>query len=256
MESIEVHTIATPDLHEPTLIEGLPGAGLVGTLCANHLVETLDARPVRRIYSEHFPPFVSISDDAIATFDPLTVHAIEVGGQDLLVLTGGTQAKDSVGQFRLTETVLDIAEDFGATDAFALGGSVLGEPVEDHHVVGAVADGCSHLREPLEAAGVSFHPEEIPETIGGVSGLLLGLSPQRDITAASLSGTTSGYIVDPLAAWVVLKALRDILEISVDLTTFREEPKQKQESVRHIHKVLQMNIQEQQDSDDSLRYFS
>lgn len=254
MEPIEIHSVATPDLQAPALIEGLPGTGLVGTLGANHLVGELDGQPVRQIYSEHFHPIVTVDNEGTATLDPLTVYAIETEGRDLLVLAGRIQAEDSAGQYRLTDALLDIALDFGVTEVYTMGGAVMGEPIDDHTVVGAVAEGSSQLKERLKAAGVSFHGE-VPMTIGGISGLLLGLAPQRELAAASLLGTTRGFQIDPKSAQVVLDVLQETLGFSIDLTPFNERPEEKKKSVRKTQKILQMNVQEEQGSGDSLRYF-
>lgn len=255
MQSIETKSVGTANLRDPALVEGLPGAGLVGTLAANHLVEELDGEAVRQIFSEYFPPVVSVDGKGTATLDPITVFAIRTDGRDLLVLAGRAQAQESIGQYRLAEALLDIADEFGVSEIFTLGGSVLGEPVENHTVGGAVADGSDRLKARLEAAGVSFDGKAAPVTVGGVSGLLLGLAPQRDLPAASLLGTTSGYHVDPNSAKVVLDVLSEFLDFSVDISAFTERPEAKKKSVRKTQKLLQMNLQEKQGGGEGLRYF-
>ncbi|MFH0986426.1 MAG: PAC2 family protein, partial [Candidatus Micrarchaeota archaeon] len=44
MEKAEIYVKQEVDLHEPVLIEGLPGLGLVGKLAAEHLVSELKAK--------------------------------------------------------------------------------------------------------------------------------------------------------------------------------------------------------------------
>lgn len=65
--AIEIESIATPELDDPVFIEGVPGIGLVGKLAVDHLVEELDSKPVRRVYSEYFPPAISVDEDGTAT---------------------------------------------------------------------------------------------------------------------------------------------------------------------------------------------
>ena len=67
MDDIEIDEVATPELDEPVLIEGLPGVGHVGKLAAEHLLEEFDGELVRRVYATEFPPQVSVDgEDGVA----------------------------------------------------------------------------------------------------------------------------------------------------------------------------------------------
>src|SRR6056297_2919090 len=121
MDEFETEVLADPELSDPVLVEGLPGVGHVGKLAAEHLLEELDGEPVRRIYSEHFPPQVSV-EDGRTQLASASFHAVHTEqGQDLLVLTGDHQAQDTQGHYRLTDRVLDVADTFGVERLFALG---------------------------------------------------------------------------------------------------------------------------------------
>lgn len=254
MESVETTSVATsdPDLEDPALVEGLPGIGFVGTFAARHIVDELDGRPVRRVYSEHFPPLMSVEDDGTIVRPSLTVHAVEAE-RDLLVLTGPLQADDPVGQHRLSSEVLDIASGFGATEVVSLGGAATGEPVEEPTIMGVVGEETGDLGARLEAAGVSVRDGDVPETISGVSGLLLGLGDQRGFDVAGILGTTGGYRADPNSARVVLETLQETLGFSVDLSAFDYRPEGMIENVDKLAKI-QQQPQQQSDGDD-LRYF-
>jgi len=168
MDDIEIDEVATPELDDPVLIEGLPGVGHVGKLAAEHLLEEFDGELVRRVYATEFPPQVNVDGDGVAELTCAEFHAVETDGTDMLVLTGDHQAGSNAGHYRLTTTFLDIAESFGATRAYALGGVPTGELVEEYTVLGAVSDG--DLLEGLEDAGVEFRPDEPRGVVVGVSG--------------------------------------------------------------------------------------
>ncbi|ACM56604.1 proteasome assembly chaperone family protein [Halorubrum lacusprofundi] len=248
MDDIEIDEVATPELDDPVLIEGLPGVGHVGKLAAEHLLEEFDGELVRRVYSTEFPPQVSIDGDGVAELTCAEFHAVETDGADLLVLTGDHQAGSNAGHYKLTTTFLDIAEEFGATRAFALGGVPTGELVEEYTVLGAVSDG--DLIEGLEDVGVEFRPDEPAGGIVGVSGLVLGLGGRRGFDAACLMGETSGYLVDPKSARAVLEVLADHLDFSIDYESLEDRAEEMEEVVG--------KIQEMQDGpavpDDDLRY--
>lgn len=248
MEDIEIDEVATPELDDPVLIEGLPGVGHVGKLAAEHLLEEFDGELVRRVYATEFPPQVSVDDEGVAELTCAEFHAVETDGADLLVLTGDHQAGSNAGHYRLTSTFLDVAEEFGSDRAFALGGVPTGELVEEYTVLGSVSDAA--LVDDLEDAGVEFRADEPAGGIVGVSGLVLGLGGRRGFDAACLMGETSGYLVDPKSARAVLETLEAVLDFSVDYESLEDRAEEMEEVVG--------KIQEMQEGpavpDDDLRY--
>ena len=62
--------------------------------------------------------------------------------------------------------------------------------------------------------------------IVGASGLLLGLGKLQGIEGGCLMGETSGYIVDPKSASIVLKSLQKLLGIEIDLRELEKRAKQ------------------------------
>ncbi|QGN06621.1 proteasome assembly chaperone family protein [Halorhabdus sp. CBA1104] len=248
MDEYEIETLEAVDLESPVLIEGLPGVGHVGKLAVEHLLEELDSTPVRRVYSQHFPPQVTIDDGielASAEF-----HAISPeDGQDMLVLSGDHQAQDNVGHYGLVEAFLDVGAAFGVERIFALGGVPTGELIEEYDVIGAATtDG---LTDELEDVGVEFRENEPAGGIVGVSGLLLGLGQRRDLPAACLMGETSGYLVDPKSAQAVLEVLQDVLGFEVDYGSLEERADEMEDVVR---KIQEMEGNASAPAEEDLRY--
>ena len=248
MEDIEIDEVATPALEDPVLIEGLPGVGHVGKLAAEHLLEEFDGELVRRVYATEFPPQVNVDDEGVAELTCAEFHAVETDGADLLVLTGDHQAGSNEGHYRLTSTFLDVAEEFGAQRAFALGGVPTGELVEEYTVLGAVSDG--DLTADLEDAGVEFRADEPAGGIVGVSGFVLGLGGRRGFDAACLMGETSGYLVDPKSARAVLEMLEAVLDLSVDYESLEDRAEEMEEVVGKIREMQEGPAV----PDDDLRY--
>jgi hypothetical protein len=246
MDEFDIEALAEPALSEPVLVEGLPGVGHVGKLAAEHLVEEFDSELVRRVYSTHFPPQVSVEDGRtqLACAELYAVSA----ERDLLVLTGDHQAQDPPGHYGLTDTFLDIAAEMGVSRAFALGGVPTGELIEEYDVIGAVTG--DDDREALEDAGVEFREDEPAGGIVGVSGLLLGLGERRGFDAACLMGETSGYLVDPKSAQAVLEVLETVLEFEVDFASLEDRAEEMEEVVRKIQEMEQSPAA----PDEDLRY--
>ena len=247
MDEFDIEVHAEADLEAPVLIEGLPGVGHVGKLAVEHLLEEFDGELVRRVYSEHFPPQVTV-EDGRTTLACVEFYAVDVDGRDVLVLSGDHQAGDGVGHYRLTDRVLDVAEEFGVERAFALGGVPTGELIEEYAVLGAATT--DDLVAELEGCDVEFRENEPAGGIVGVSGLLLGLGERRGLPVGCLMGETSGYLVDPRSARAVLEVLQELLDFDVDYATLEERAEEMEEVVKKIQEMEQGPTP----SDEDLRY--
>jgi uncharacterized protein (TIGR00162 family) len=249
MDEFEVERLADVELTEPVLIEGLPGVGHVGKLAAEHLLEELESELVARVYSQHFPPQVTV-EDGTTQLASASFHAITPAeGRDLLVLTGDHQAQDNQGHYGLTDTFLDVAAEFGVEQVYALGGVPTGELIEEYDVLGASTT--DSLVEDLEAAGVEFRENEPAGGIVGVSGLLLGLSERRDLDASCLMGETSGYLVDPKSARAVLEILQELLDLEIGYDSLDDRADEMEDVARKIQEMEQGSPTA---SDEDLRY--
>ncbi|MFB6106159.1 MAG: proteasome assembly chaperone family protein [Halobacteriaceae archaeon] len=251
MDSVDIEYVERPDLDSPVLVEGLPGVGHVGKLAAEHLVEEGDAELCCRVYSEHFPPQVTVDEAGRSELANAAFHAVTVDGVDLLVLTGDHQAGDGVGHYRVTDGFLDVADEFGVETVYALGGVPTGELVDEYDVLGAATTDA--LVETLTDAGVTFSPEEPEGGIVGTSGLLLGLGERRGLPAACLMGETSGYLVDPKSAQAVLEVLQTVLGFEVDFATLEERAEEMEEVVSKLQEMDESQAGSVP-SDEDLRY--
>ena len=247
MDEFDIERPADPDLVDPVLIEGLPGVGHVGKLAAEHLLEEFDAELVRRIYSEHFPPQVTV-EDGRTQLACAEAYAIPGAERDLLVLTGDHQAGDGPGHYRLTDAFLDVAAAFDVDRIYALGGVPTGELVDEPDVIGAATT--DELVADLETNGVEFRENEPAGGIVGVSGLLLGLGERRGYEAACLMGETSGYLVDPKSARAVLEILETVTGIEIGYDSLTERAEEMEAVVKRIRQMEQSATP----SEEDLRY--
>jgi len=249
MNEYAIEGLAEPTLEAPVLVEGLPGVGHVGKLAAEHLLEKLESEPVARVYSDHFPPQVTVEDGRTSLVGA-SFHAVTPeDGNDMLVLTGDHQAQDNRGHYGLTERFLDVAEDFDVETIYALGGVPTGELIDEYDVIGATTT--EGLSDALEDVGVEFRENEPAGGIVGVSGLLLGLGERRDLAAACLMGETSGYLVDPKSARAVLEVLEEFVGFTVEYESLEERAEEMEEVVRTIQ---EMEGETPAPSDEDLRY--
>ena len=213
-------------LKDAILLEGLPGVGNVGKLAAMHLIEELKAKKCMEIYSSHFPPQVLINEDGIVNLVNNELYYYNGKGKerDLLFLVGEYQGMDSSGQYDLCQKLIDLVKEMGVTTIYTLGGYGLGKLVPDPRVLGAATS--NDIVKLFKKADVEFIDGEPGAGIVGASGLLLGLGKLQGIHGGCLMGETSGYMVDPKSASVVLKSLQKLLGVSIDLSELEERAKQ------------------------------
>ena len=117
-----------------------------------------------------------------------------------------------------------LVKEMGVSSIYTLGGYGLGKLVPEPRVLGAATS--EEMVALFKSADVEFIEGEPGAGIVGASGLLLGLGKLQGIQGGCLMGETSGYMVDPKSASVVLKSLQKLLNIEIDLEELEKRAKQ------------------------------
>ena len=197
------------------LIEGLPGLGMVGKIAAEYLVKQLGARRIAELYSPHFAYYVLVDNQGSVRLlrSELYYWKSEKAENDLIMLTGDSQAQTIEGQYEVADAILDFAAKKKVKLVVTIGGfrkEVKGEP----QILVSATDP-RLLHEALEA-GAKDSPSGNP--IVGTAGLLIGLAKFRKMDAICLLVETPGYLADPGAAKSILNLLKRMLGLDVDLS--------------------------------------
>jgi len=205
MEPVSVRYCTDGPFEGPAvLIEGLPGIGQVGKVVVDHILHELPAEKVAEIHSSYFPPQVVIGQDGTCRLVNNEVWRHRTVSMTYYFLVGDCQSLSPEGHYALTERYLDCAERFGVTRIYTLGGYGVGRLVDAPRVLSAVTH--PHLRPAVEEAGGVFERDEPGGGIIGAAGMLLGLGALRGFEGVCLMGETSGYLVDPKSAHVLLRS--------------------------------------------------
>ncbi len=243
-------------LDNPIMLVGLPGVGHVGKLVVDHIIETFEADKLMEIYSPAFPPQVLVDEKSSVRLVNNSFYTCKAGEYDLLLLAGDQQSTTSEGHYELCDLYLDIAEEYGVSKIYTLGGFPTGQLEHTDEVMGAVNN--VDILEYLEEHGVIFKENEPGGGIVGVSGLMLGLSKFRNIDAACLMGLTSGYMVDPKSAQSLLKVLSSMFDIEIDVSELEERAREMEKIVANLMEQRQQQQQQQMlpdtTPDEDLRY--
>jgi len=209
----KVQVYEKPVLNDPVLIEGLPGIGFVANITALHLIQELKAKLFAEIQSSSFQD-LALSTGNGGTYFPtnqLYYHKGKDGERDLIILYGNTQALTTLGQYELCGKILDISEELGCKYVLTVGGLKKEEKVEKSELYCTASD----LETLQEALGLGA--KVMKGHIFGVAGLLVGLCKLRNMRGLCLLAETSGLYPDAVATREVLKALRKMLHLKINL---------------------------------------
>ena len=214
-----------PQLKEPWLIEGLPGVGNVGKIAADFLAEGVKAEKFATVYSDSFPPQVTLDQDCVIHMACNELYHANVNGRDVIFLLGNYQGSTPEGQYLICEDMMnDVFLKMDVSRIITLGGYGTGQMVNTPRVLGAVSD--ISMKEELEGYGVTFSPGEPGGGIVGASALFIGFGKMFGIPSACIMGETSGYFADHKSSMALLKVLEAMLGIDLDKSELEEKCQQ------------------------------
>ena len=208
----------TTTVRDPILIGGFPGAGSVGQIALAYLRQQLKAKPLADLFSPHFPSHVVVNSRGQVRLPRARFYLWQdpqVGGHDLILVTGDSQAQGLEGQYEVTDAILSFAHQRGVNTVITLGGFRSKGNASAPQAVALSANRA--LLEKMRAAGAKRSPEGL--SVAGFTGLALRLAGFRKMTAACVLGETVGYLPDPKAAKAVLSVLRGFLGIALDFSS-------------------------------------
>lgn len=195
-------------IDKATLIEGLPGVGLVAKVAVVYMLSKLQARKVCRFYSPYFPSLFYIQDGRLVpTFADLYIVEKPI---PILLLYGNSQPSTSYGQHELCERILDVAVDLGVNFVMTLGGY-----------------GKEEVSEAREVYISSTHPETIRRVIEkipakvyagqivGAAGLLVTLAEERGLDNLSMLVEASEMTPDYYAAKRAIESVNKLLDLGL-----------------------------------------
>ncbi len=239
MKKTFIKEFKTQELHDPVLVEGLPGLGLVGKIAIRYLVKKLGAEKFAHLYSPHFPYFVIVGKrGGVRLLRGAFYYWRNTGGKsDLILFTGDSQAQTIEGQYEISECILDFASSHQVRTIITIGGYRM-ESTDKPKVV-AAASTVELLNEAI-AAKATVSPVGSP--IVGTAGLILGMAPFKKIQGMCLLGETRGYLPDPVAAKSVLEILQGMFGFDVDLSGLEEEIEKAQKMLTRLQKIEEKRV--------------
>lgn len=218
------------ELDSPVLVEGLPGAGLVGKIAADHLVEEFGMTYYAAVHCEGLPRVAVYEGEHSDIRPPVRLYADPE--RDLLVL----QSDVLISPSQATEFAGCVTEWLRANDAFPLYLSGLPEQKDGVPEMYAIATG--EAKAVIDDAGLV--PPKQGGMVTGPTGALLYRAAQSDLDAVGLIVQTEGQFPDPEAARVILEdGVGPIAGVEVDTGALLEHADEIQAAREQLAERLQ-----------------
>lgn len=213
---VEISTRDDIDLDSPTLIEGLPGVGLVGKIAADHVLDELGLVEYGAIDIDSNPPVAVFEEDDRDVKSPMRLFASPE--DDLLVLQSAVPI-EAVSAREFFETFTEWVADTDVTPIYLAGIAEEREPGDAPEVYGISTGACGDL---LSDAGVE--PPTETGLIQGPGGALLREAKGRDVDAVGLLVESDPRFPDPQGAQRIIdRGIEPIAGVEVDTDRLSEE---------------------------------
>ena len=185
MKMWKLKTCEDVKLKNPVFLEGLPGIGNVGKIIVDYILEkSVESKTICSFFSYDLPNTVFVNQDNLVNLPKIELKYAKLHEKDFLFLVGDVQPNDSKSSYLFSEKVLDKVQELGCKEIITLGGIGLGEPPQEIKVY--CTGNNKDFINKFVSKGAKDNIYGVVGPILGVTGILLGLSKERDIKAAAL----------------------------------------------------------------------
>lgn len=218
------------ELNAPTLIEGFPGAGLVGKIVADHLVQTMDLTHYANVHCDGIQQVAVYGQETAELESPVRLYA-DAAGETLVLQSDIPIEPDAAEEFAncfspwLQDNALPVfiaglpqKERSSPPEMYGVG---TGEGV-------AIVDN-AELDAPPERGVVS-----------GPSGALLGHAVENGLDAVGLIVETDPRFPDPTGSQALLEqGIEPIIGAEISATTLESHAEEVQEAKQRLAEKMQ-----------------
>lgn len=218
MKIFEHITFTSP----PTVLAAWPCMGNAGLITVDYIRQKLNAKPFAEIdMSPFFIPDSIVVKDGVAQFPDIPKSIFYATyNPDLIIFESNAQLSARKG-IMIIKMLLDMLKQFSISRIFTF--AAFAQPMS--HTNSSQALITCNSAAMLKALN---RDDAIPMPdgyIAGLNGLLLGVAASHQIDAACLLGTIPSYASNldyPKASLVMVKIMRNMLGIDIDLTDLEE----------------------------------
>ena len=206
----EVFEIKKVELKSPIIFAGFVGAGLVGPVAINHIIEKLGMEEIGVMRSKYLPPSTVFMRGRLR--HPFRFYAKPEGTVCAIICEITLRME---GLYSLVSTILDWAAEKGSKEIVILDGVASNEH-DDKAYCAAEED----LVRTMADKGISMIPQGF---ITGIPGGILNECLVREIQGLTLLAKANKAAPDSGAAATLIEALNRFYEMDIDTTELQEE---------------------------------
>ncbi|MGI0141838.1 MAG: proteasome assembly chaperone family protein [Candidatus Micrarchaeales archaeon] len=217
-----------------TLIEGFPGAGLVGPMANSYIIEKLKMDYIGYITSDLFPPIAAVHGGT--PMFPVRIYKDEK--YKLVVIMSEFTIPIEV-IYQLTDELLEFIRKQGISMVVSIGGMPTPKPTGLAYAIGTT----KQLSDKIKSAKINAIGEGV---VAGVSALLLANASQFNIPVIDLLVQVDPAVMDPRYAVTAITNLKKIINMEVSTDELVKEAKLVEGKVKEI-------LQKARDSHESYK---
>ena len=278
-----------PALHDPILIEGLPGIGNVGKITADFIADEVQAQPLLRLQSTALPNSAFVGEDNLLELPAIDIYykkypkaksggkqgnadgkrdisaiskqgkkgscgevEAKAGKRDLLFVVGDIQPSNEEASYELCDTLLGIMQDMKVKEFITLGGVGLPSPPEKPRLF-ITGNSNAIVRKYLKGTSATDKLFGAIGPIVGVTGLLVGLAKYRKIPGVCILAETHAH---PLHLGIkgsrqMVSLLDNKLGLGVDLKRLDREVKSAEKELSKRLKQVKGQLKDNDQEDAS-----
>jgi uncharacterized protein len=208
-------------LKKPMVIMGFPGTGLVGSVAASQIVDSLSMKFGGYISSPEFAPLAAIHD-----YKPMPAARIHYSEKHNMVVILSEMTIPVGSSLQLADEIYKFAKSLGATSIISLGGISLQSEKKGVYVVSSDATVVKdvikrRIAKPIKEGATT-----------GVTGILLAKGAIEKFPITTILAESSEEYLDPRAARNVLKVLTKMIGKNIDTKKLDKEAREFSKDIR------------------------
>ena len=231
----EIYETGKSKLKNPTIFAGFVGAGLVGTIAIDHMINELDMKEVGFLRSKHLPPSTVFMQGRLR--HPFRIYSNNEGSICAIICEIIISKE---GIYNIAMAILDWAEKKGSNEIIVLDG-VADKKHDGKTFFAAEVDLCRIMQEN----DIKLIPQGF---ITGISGGILNECLIRKIRGITLLVKADELTPDPIAAATIIDAVNRVYDTEINTKNLKKQKKQIGMDLRELsdkyteHKKIDSNM--------------
>ena len=231
----EIYEVGKNKLKNPTIFVGFVGAGLVGTIAVDHMINELDMKEVGFLRSKHLPPSTVFMQGRLR--HPFRIYSNSDGSICAIICEIVISQE---GIYNIAMAILDWAEKKGSTEIIVLDG-VADKKHDGNAFFAAEVDLC----RVMEENDIQMVPQGF---ITGISGGILNECLIRKIRGITLLVKADELTPDPVAAATIIDAINRVYDTEINTKNLKKQKEQMSTDLKELsdkyseHKKIDSNM--------------